>query len=170
MVYHNNNDVSVHHARVDIPPDNFIPSTTALDQTIRMPPPHEFRTPMSPSPRASPPLTSSRDEPIMVPPPGTYTAPQTPTTARSVTSRKSRKRRSGRGSSPDSSSTTFSQLDIIQDHSALRRATDWHHSPMSLIPEVPTPQSSPNIAEELMRRPSISVSPQPLYFTRSYTD
>lgn len=153
-LYHN--DPSVHHLPVDIPPDNYIPSSDA-DNHIRLPPPHEWENPILRSPNMpTSPLPTFAEEPIMVPPPVTA-ASQTP---RSVTSRRAKNRRSGRNSSPSSSSTTLSQMDIIQDHpTSGPRRPEWpHHSPMSLIPEVPTPHSSPNQDSELNRRPSVSVS------------
>ncbi|KAF8813722.1 hypothetical protein BYT27DRAFT_7180475 [Phlegmacium glaucopus] len=105
--------------RNTLPPDNFIPSL-GPDNKIHIPPPFEFQRAVTPEPPVSPQLPTMSDssqEALMVPGPRS-TAPQ-----------QHRKRYHRRHSSSESNSSTFSNLDIINDHPPIG-------TPMSIIPEV----------------------------------
>ena len=112
------------------PPDNFIPSLDA-DNKIRIPPPFEFqRAATTPERPLSPQLpttamSDSSQEAVMIPGPHSK-APQ-----------QHRNRYHGRHSSSESNSSSLSALDIINDRPPMGIGT-----PMSIIPEVPSVQSS----------------------------
>ena len=119
-------------------PDNYIPLAGA-DNVIRLPPPHEFQHSPSLSER---PLSPAHDS---------ETDDRRQANSRTGTP----SRRSRRHSSPESNSTTISQLDLVNDPS------DNHglRTPMSVIPEVLSSQTSPEQPvggeeQELRRRPS----------------
>ena len=117
-------------------PDNYIPLAGA-DNVIRLPPPHEFQHSPSLSER---PLSPAHDS---------ETDDRRQANSRTGTP----SRRSRRHSSPESNSTTISQLDLVNDPS------DNHglRTPMSVIPEVLSGQTSPEQPieeQELRRRPS----------------
>ena len=108
---------------VPIPPDNFIPHLDS-DNILRMPPPFEFHRVPTPERSRSPSVTGREgDEPLMIPGP------------RAVSSQN---RHYPRPSSPESNSTTISQFEMVNEPylSTLR-------TPMSVIPEVQSDQSSP---------------------------
>lgn len=108
---------------VPIPPDNFIPHLDQ-DNILRMPPPFEFQRAATPERPQTPSVTGrDSDEPLMVPGP------------RAISSQN---RHYPRPSSPESNSTTISQFEMVNEPflSALR-------TPMSVIPEVQSDQSSP---------------------------
>ncbi|KAJ7594609.1 hypothetical protein C8J56DRAFT_443273 [Mycena floridula] len=107
-----------HHPHFDVPPDNFVP-VTAADNFIRLPPPHELSIP-PPAPR-----TPSPALPVLV-----EERNATPETA-------STRRR--HHASPTSNSTTLSQFDLVSGQN------QHHHgrqTPLSVIPEVPSPNYS----------------------------
>ena len=111
------------------PPDNFIPSLDA-DNKIRIPPPFEFQRAMTPERPLSPQLpptamSDSSQEAVMIPGPHAK-APQ-----------QHRNRYHRRHSSSESNSSSLSALDIINDRPPMGIGT-----PMSIIPEVPSVQSS----------------------------
>jgi len=115
------------HTSVAIPPDNFIPSL-GPDNKIRIPPPFEFQrsvTPERPASPQQPAMSDSSQEALMVPGPHSK-APQ-----------QRRKRYHRRHSSSESGSSSFSNLDIINDHPHIGVGT-----PMSIIPEVLSVHSS----------------------------
>jgi hypothetical protein len=127
------------HSPTFIPPDNYIPFADA-NNVIRLPPPHEFQRSPTISERPISPVHDSE------------------TDDRRHNSRTGTpSRRARRHSSPESNSTTISQLDLVNDPS------DNHlRTPMSAIPEVLSSQTSPEPTgreeQELHRRPSF-VSP-----------
>ncbi|PFH52078.1 hypothetical protein AMATHDRAFT_2557 [Amanita thiersii Skay4041] len=132
------------------PPDNFIPQLDA-DNVIRLPPPHEFqRPPPSPERPASPQIgseTGDRQE-----------RPQ----SRTATPY----RRARRHSSPESNSTTISQMDLVNDPGI--------RTPMSAIPEVTSVQTSPAPQStsgevNVRRQPSFSGSTRSHRSQRSQT-
>ncbi|KAF8629127.1 hypothetical protein AX17_005713 [Amanita inopinata Kibby_2008] len=128
------------------PPDNYIPHADA-DNIIRLPPPHEFhRPPQTPERSTTPQLepdNGGRHQGS-----GTHTRIGTPY------------RRARRHSSPESNSTTISQMDLVNDPH-----TEGHglRTPMSAIPEVtsvhtsPAPQSMRD-EQSLRRQPSFAGS------------
>ncbi|KAF8627816.1 hypothetical protein AX15_004240 [Amanita polypyramis BW_CC] len=128
------------HPPTFIPPDNYIPRVDA-DNVIRLPPPHEFHR--SPSNRPDPLPDLDVDD------------------RRQANSRTGTPyRRARRHSSPESNSTTISQLDLVNDPN-----NQGMRTPMSAIPEVLSSQTSPNqqIASgeqepELRRQPSFAGS------------
>lgn len=108
---------------VPIPPDNFIPHLDP-DNILRMPPPFEFQRATTPERPQTPSVTGREsDEPLMIPGP------------RAISSQN---RHYPRPSSPESNSTTISQFEMVNEPylSTLR-------TPMSVIPEVQSDQSSP---------------------------
>lgn len=108
---------------VPIPPDNFIPHLDP-DNILRMPPPFEFQRAATPERPQTPSVTGREsDEPLMIPGP------------RAISSQN---RQYTRPSSPESNSTTISQFEMVNEPylSTLR-------TPMSVIPEVQSDQSSP---------------------------
>lgn len=113
---------SVVHPSVPIPPDNYIPYLDA-DNVIRLPPPHDFQRP-----------SSSTDRPVT--PPHDSGSEDRNHRSRTGTSY----RRSHRHSSPESDSTTLSQMDLVND------PTRDHglRTPMSAIEEVSSSQASPD--------------------------
>ncbi|KAK2467860.1 hypothetical protein APHAL10511_000155 [Amanita phalloides] len=125
------------HSTTFVPPDNYIPFADA-DNVIRLPPPHEFQRPPSTSERSSSPLHDSE------------TDDRRQTNSRTGTPY----RRARRHSSPESNSTTISQLDLVNDPSH----NQVLGTPMSAIPEVSSSQTSPAQQHELQRRPSFAGS------------
>ncbi|KAF5385780.1 hypothetical protein D9615_002335 [Tricholomella constricta] len=117
-----NSPSPVHHARVSIPPDGYIPQLDA-DHFIRIPPPYELsRPPPTPERVVSPPLPQipQEEEPLPIP------------------------HRSHRGhqynSSLGSSASSLSHLDLVN----ATGYTSGRQSPLSVIPEVRSLSSSPN--------------------------
>ncbi len=125
------------HSPTSIPPDNYIPFADA-NNVIRLPPPHEFQRSPTISERPISPVHDSETDDRRQ--------------ANSRTGTPSRRAR--RHSSPESNSTTLSQLDLVNDPS------DNHlRTPMSAIQEVLSSQTSPEQPagreeQELHRRPS----------------
>jgi hypothetical protein len=102
------------HSKVSIPPDGWIPT---LDEggTIRIPPPHEFSPQPSPSTTVPPPLPRPVEEeepPLMMRPPLTDPHVSDRESVASASPRQ-RPRNVRRRSSDSATSTTISQLDII---------------------------------------------------------
>ncbi|KAF9453951.1 hypothetical protein P691DRAFT_811731 [Macrolepiota fuliginosa MF-IS2] len=121
-----------------IPPDNYIPHL-GEDNRIHLPPPFELsRPPPTPERVQSPALQgfAENEEPRMIPPILTNV-------------RMTHRRRSN---SPGSASTTVSQMGMLAD--------PYYDTgtPMSAIPEVPSPEASPEAqdATNLRRQPSLS--------------
>ncbi|KAM6502177.1 hypothetical protein JOM56_002154 [Amanita muscaria] len=117
--------VSVHnrpHPATFIPPDNYIPVIDA-DNVIRLPPPHEFQR--------SPSMTDR---------------PMSPQHEPEIDDRQHRRstgtphRRARRHSSPESDSTTISQMDLVNDP----ERNPGMRTPMSAILEVSSSQASPD--------------------------
>ena len=142
------------HTAGVVPPDNFIPSLGA-DNKIRIPPPFEFQRAVTPERPVSPQLATMSDssqEAIMIPGPQTK-APQ-----------QHRDRYNRRHSSSESNSSTLSALDIINDHPPIGIGT-----PMSIIPEVPSVQSSaiqlPDGDQSRRQRSLVSFCHYNLFFT-----
>lgn len=124
------------HSPTSIPPDNYIPFADA-NNVIHLPPPHEFQRSPTVSER---PISPTHDS-------------ETDDRRHANSSRTGTpSRRARRHSSPESNSTTISQLDLVNDPG------DNHglRTPMSAIPEVLSSQTSPAGLEEqeLHRRPS----------------
>lgn len=112
---------SPRHPPITIPPDGFIPEA-GLDSIIHLPPPHELvRSPTMPG-QSPPSISYVVDEPLMIP-------------ANAVP--RPHKTRSRRYSSPESNSTTLSQLDMVNEPTGAR-------TPLSAIPEVLSLNTSPN--------------------------
>lgn len=117
------------HTPANIPPDNFIPSLGA-DNKIHIPPPFEFQRAVTPERPLSPQLLAMSDssqEALMVPGPQAKAA------------RQHRKRTHRRHSSSESNSSSFSNLDIINDRPSIGIGIG---TPMSIIPEVLSVRSS----------------------------
>ena len=131
---------SAQHPLVDIPPDNFIPRADE-DSVIRIPPPHELSRPYTPE-SASGRRPAVPEEPALMIPPVIHRVESTSSIPRSNSSTP-RQRRRRRHSSPESGSTTISQLDMLNEPSQPpTRATTG--SPLSVIQEVLSVQASPN--------------------------
>ncbi|KAF8995483.1 hypothetical protein BDQ17DRAFT_1365679 [Cyathus striatus] len=121
----------------EVPPDNYIP-ITGPDNIIRVPPAHEFQRP---------PAT-----PEQLPPPQLPVGSETSSAAHPNTPQHIY--RAPHHSSPASNSTTLSQLDILDNPHNINMRT-----PMSIIPEVPSP-SVQNLSRtgSLRHQPSMSGS------------
>ncbi|KAF4563444.1 hypothetical protein EYR40_006824 [Pleurotus pulmonarius] len=147
-------DIPIH-----VPPESDIP-LSGRDSYIHLPPPHEYNRPPT-----MPPVSSTRpssrgageETPLRVPPP----APESVRSRRSVRSMRSMDRI--RRSSPESNSTTISQLEMVN-----HPGSSFGHSPMSIIPEVLSAQASPNpstlreaASKPSIRTPAISVTRVP---------
>jgi hypothetical protein len=124
------------HAPVNVPPDNYIPEI-GPDSFIRLPPPHELSrpTPSQQSPPSLPPVTLEEPETIIrvVPPPASDRA------------------HVARRSSQSSSSTTFSNMDILNTPRGFRA------SQLSVIPEA---SPSPGAGQRSIRTVSTPVHQQ----------
>lgn len=134
-------DIPIH-----VPPESDIP-LSGRDSYIHLPPPHEYNRPPTMPPVSSP-RPSSRgagdETPLRVPP------PESVRSRRSVRSMRSMDRI--RRSSPESNSTTISQLEMVN-----HPGSSFGRSPMSIIPEVLSAQASPNPStlREASSKPSI---------------
>lgn len=124
------------HGPVNIPPDNYIPET-GPDSIIRLPPPHELSRP-TPSQQSSPSL-----------PPVSLEEPET--TIRVVPPPASDRAHMARRSSQSSSSTTFSNMDILNTPRGFRS------SALSVIPEA---SPSPGAGQRSIRTVSTPVHQQ----------